>query len=82
MKHLLIILCLFLIGCNNPNYTGTIATPTGQYTVTTNRPMLLSVIDANGITVESDSRTKGLVESLGVELGYHKSEYNPFDAGY
>lgn len=76
MKIILLILCLFIVGCSS-EYKGKIITPDGkEYKVLSNHPMQLSVTEPNGITIDSDSRTPGIFESIGLSLGLYKGYDN------
>ncbi len=63
MKTIVVIALLVLLsGCGITRHKGTVETfnakgePTGSYIATLDRPMMIRVIDPNGVTVEADSR--------------------------
>lgn len=84
MKKLIVILLvlLFLSGCGITRHVGKVETfdeagkSTGIYIATLDRPMLMEVADANGVTVKADSRgvstwgqfLKGVMEMLTLGL--------------
>lgn len=57
-----IVLLIFSSGCAITRHSGKVETfnalgePTGTYVATLDRPMMIKVIDPNGVTIEADSR--------------------------